>query len=143
MKHRNPHAVAAHHRKAGPHLTRDDVPHDDGPQGLSREEWIASIVDRLEAGRAEYGDASFDKPQHELVRELTEEAADLAGWGFVMWAQTVGFDRGDTLRQAPEYLRAASHASVLPPTSSDPRSLSVWLGAVSLWLMRRLDRSGQ
>ncbi len=110
---------------------------------MPRDEWIATILDRLDAGREEYGDGSFDKPQHELMRELTEEAADLAGWGFVMWAQVVGFDRDDTLRQAPEYLRAASHASVLPPTSSDPRAVSVWLGAVSFWLMRRLDEFSQ
>lgn len=105
---------------------------------------MGTILARLKAGRDEYGDASFDMPTAEILREITEEAADLAGWGFILWAKTIGYDRGDTLRIAPAYLRAAAYATVWPPpTSGDPRTMSVWLGAVSFWLMRRLDRVGR
>jgi hypothetical protein len=42
---------------------------------------------RLEAGRAAYGDKSFERPPAELVGELQQEALDLAGWGFVLWCR--------------------------------------------------------
>src|SRR5689334_8529527 len=40
---------------------------------------------RLEAGRAAYGDASFRAAPDTLLGELSQEALDLAGWGFVLW----------------------------------------------------------
>lgn len=46
-----------------------------------------SVRQRLEAGRAAYGDKSFARPPAELVAELQQEALDLAGWGFVLWCR--------------------------------------------------------
>lgn len=47
--------------------------------------FVRAVRSRLEAGRAEYGDRSFERPPTELLAELQEEALDLAGWGFVLW----------------------------------------------------------
>ncbi len=44
-----------------------------------------SVRERLEAGRAEYGDKSFERPPGELLAELQCEALDLAGWGFILF----------------------------------------------------------
>jgi hypothetical protein len=46
---------------------------------------VAEVRARLEAGRATYGDRSFERSPSELLRELEQEALDLAGWGFVLW----------------------------------------------------------
>lgn len=46
-----------------------------------------SVRRRLDAGRAAYGDKSFQRPPAELVQELQQEALDLAGWGFVLWCR--------------------------------------------------------
>lgn len=43
---------------------------------------------RLEQGRATYRDESFERDPAELLVELAQEALDLAGWGFVLWART-------------------------------------------------------
>jgi hypothetical protein len=48
-------------------------------------EFVEAVRARLEAGRAAYGDRSFDRPTAELVGELQQEALDLAGWGFVLF----------------------------------------------------------
>ena len=50
--------------------------------------WPAFAVrvrQRLEAGRAAYGDTSFSRDPVELLNELQQEALDLAGWGFVLF----------------------------------------------------------
>jgi hypothetical protein len=47
--------------------------------------FIEAVRARLEAGRAAYGDRSFDRPTAELLGELQQEALDLAGWGFVLF----------------------------------------------------------
>lgn len=49
--------------------------------------FAAAVRARLEAGRQAYGDRSFDRPPTELLGELQQEALDLAGWGFVLWAR--------------------------------------------------------
>jgi hypothetical protein len=48
-------------------------------------EFVEAVRTRLEAGRAAYGDRSFDRPTAELIGELQQEALDLAGWGFVLF----------------------------------------------------------
>jgi hypothetical protein len=49
--------------------------------------FAAAVRERLERGRATYGDASFARPPTELLDELAAEALDLAGWGFILWAR--------------------------------------------------------
>jgi hypothetical protein len=40
---------------------------------------------RLDTGRRQYGDASFTRPVHELLNELSQELLDQAGWAFIGW----------------------------------------------------------
>ena len=46
--------------------------------------FTAAIRKRLEAGRVEYGDASFDLPPARLIEEIRQELRDVAGWAYVM-----------------------------------------------------------
>lgn len=46
--------------------------------------FAAAVRERLEAGRAAYGDESFVRAPDALLVELQQEALDLAGWGFVL-----------------------------------------------------------
>lgn len=49
--------------------------------------FASCVAKRLEVGRHEYGDRSFSRAPAELVAELQDEALDLAGWGFILWAR--------------------------------------------------------
>jgi hypothetical protein len=65
-----------------------DVEPAPGPDPLeSFDGFVREVRARLEAGRAEYGERSFSRPPDELLAELQQEALDLAGWGFVLWAR--------------------------------------------------------
>lgn len=50
-------------------------------------DFVREVRARLEHGREAYGDQSFARPPAELLGELSQEALDLAGWGFVLWAR--------------------------------------------------------
>jgi len=50
-------------------------------------EFLALLSERLDRGREEYGDTSFDRPIPATVREIEEELLDVAGWVFVLWVQ--------------------------------------------------------
>jgi hypothetical protein len=56
--------------------------------------FVEAVRARLEAGRAAYGDRSFDRPTAELVGELQQEALDLAGWGFVLFERLRRLEAG-------------------------------------------------
>lgn len=58
--------------------------------------FAAEVRARLEQGRADYGDRSFSADPDELLRELQQEALDLAGWGYVL------FRRIEAMREALE-----------------------------------------
>jgi len=49
--------------------------------------FASAVRKRLDAGRETYADRSFDRDPAELLGELAEEALDLAGWGYVLWAR--------------------------------------------------------
>ena len=49
--------------------------------------FMAAVRQRLEAGSVAYGDRSFSRQPTEFVEELTREALDLAGWGFVLFVR--------------------------------------------------------
>lgn len=56
------------------------------------EEWpgfIHNVKARLVFGKTNYGDSSFERPMLQLIDELQQEAEDLAGWGFIVWARLV------------------------------------------------------
>ena len=50
-------------------------------------EFMATIRQRLEVGRIQYGDASFDRPEAELIGEIEQELEDVCGWAFVLWTR--------------------------------------------------------
>ena len=51
------------------------------------------VAARLEAGRKEYGDRSFERKGEELIDEIIEELADVCGWSYIL------FDRLQKLRE--------------------------------------------
>jgi len=63
----------------------------DAPEALDPlDQWPAfarQVRARLRAGRATYGDRSFSREPDALLVELQQEALDLAGWGFVLFAR--------------------------------------------------------
>jgi hypothetical protein len=62
------------------------APTDDGLDPLDDwQRFTAQVRARLETGRREYGDESFNKDPRELLDELGQEAMDLAGWGYILW----------------------------------------------------------
>lgn len=48
-------------------------------------EFFEKLRSALERGAAEYGDASFTKPN--TADEILEEVVDIAGWAFVFYVQ--------------------------------------------------------
>lgn len=60
-------------------MMRDNDPLQDWPA------FVDAATKRLHQGRVDYGDASFDREPDELLRELAQEAMDLAGWGYILW----------------------------------------------------------
>ncbi len=53
----------------------------------------ARVRERLEAGRTEYGDTSFERPPGELLEEIQQELCDVCGWSFIL------FERLERLRR--------------------------------------------
>ena len=54
------------------------------------------VAARLEAGRQEYGDRSFERKGEELIDEIIEELADVCGWSYILFdrlQKTTGKDR--------------------------------------------------
>lgn len=50
-------------------------------------EFVANVRSRLERGKKDYGDVSFERPLQEVVDEIRQEALDLCGWSFILWAR--------------------------------------------------------
>lgn len=67
--------------------------------------FVERVQARLEQGRAQYGDRSFDAEPAVLLAELQAEALDLAGWGFVLW------HRLERMRRALD----GEHLALQPP----------------------------
>ena len=85
----NRHKQRSQHTEKSSMSFGDDI-HEREPAPDPLAAWPAfaeSVRKRLEAGRAAYGDKSFERPPAELVAELQQEALDLAGWGFVLWCR--------------------------------------------------------
>ena len=43
------------------------------------------VRERMEMGRKEYGDRSFDAQGLELVEEIRQELLDVSGWSYILW----------------------------------------------------------
>jgi len=54
--------------------------------------YAQEVRGRLENGKNDYGDASFERPIEEVVHELQAECLDLAGWGFILWSRLKGLE---------------------------------------------------
>lgn len=48
-------------------------------------EFYEALEGRLRTGKAVYGDSSFEKSAVQLLEELRQEAADIAGWGAILY----------------------------------------------------------
>lgn len=51
------------------------------------QDFIDELERKLIRGHNEYGDASFDSAPQATLKELREEAIDLAGWGLILYAK--------------------------------------------------------
>ncbi|MBK8980649.1 MAG: hypothetical protein IPM29_32505 [Planctomycetes bacterium] len=49
--------------------------------------FVARLRSRLEAGAATYGDASFERPEVDLVDEVQQELEDVCGWALILWVR--------------------------------------------------------
>jgi hypothetical protein len=47
--------------------------------------FVEAMRTRLEAGKREYGDSSFDRPIFELIEEIQQELLDTAIWSQIKW----------------------------------------------------------
>lgn len=47
--------------------------------------FVTRLRARLVAGAREYGDASFQRPDVELIDEVQRELADVCGWSLILW----------------------------------------------------------
>jgi hypothetical protein len=54
-----------------------------GQAGLGALGYQEQVRERLDLGRRNYGDSSFQLSLEQIAGELDDEAADLAGWGVV------------------------------------------------------------
>jgi hypothetical protein len=81
-----------HHRRSG-HLLDDEDPvlpttgTVPTPTPVWKTEWPAirhELEKRFDEGHLEYGDGVFDRPPRRTVKELTQEALDIMGWGFIL-----------------------------------------------------------
>lgn len=54
-------------------------------RGRSFRAYMDLVGSRLNHGAVEYGEASFERPILELITEIKEELADVAGWSWIMW----------------------------------------------------------
>ena len=55
--------------------------------------FLRDLGEKLKRGQDTYGSSSFQKSDNELLTELQEEAVDLAGWGYVLYAKIEGLKR--------------------------------------------------
>lgn len=42
---------------------------------------------RVEQGKCDYGDSSFERPITDILKELQQEIADINGWGFIAYSR--------------------------------------------------------
>jgi hypothetical protein len=54
--------------------------------------FFASVRRRLEKSAAEYGDRSSSREPRELLAEIREKVADIAGWGAILWRRLDAFE---------------------------------------------------
>jgi len=47
-------------------------------------DFVCRVKKRLKAGAEAYGDISFDRSPTELVDEIRQELADIAGWAWIL-----------------------------------------------------------
>ncbi len=78
--------------------------------------FFSRVWQRLITGEREYQGSAETRPGLELARELEEEAADLAGWGFWAWM------RARRLREGLERLEAQTPIPLSKKACNDDRT---------------------
>ncbi len=66
-------------------------------------EFAERIRARLDAGKREYGDSSFNRPRGELVDEIQQELLDVVGWSFILYSR---LEKLKVLGQLPDQRRS-------------------------------------
>ena len=61
--------------------------------------FAARVRERLETGRAAYGDQSFDADPAVLVEEIRQELLDVCGWAFVLATRLDRMERALTIKR--------------------------------------------
>lgn len=64
--------------------------------------FLRALQARLIKGQQTYGSASFERPDDEILTELQEEALDLAGWGYVLYAKIEAYRSKQAAAQSEE-----------------------------------------
>lgn len=107
---------------------------------MNIEEWVAMVEAKMARGREEYGDGSFMRPPSEIVAELTEEAVDLAGWGFVLWRIKHGVGLGNPLQGLRAFIRDSYHTSAWPPPDrQEANRFALWAGSMGARVAEQAD----
>jgi len=57
------------------------------------DKFLNIVKNRLEKGSEDYDEASFDRPTSNLLQEIVEELADVAGWAAVLAARIFELQR--------------------------------------------------
>ncbi len=52
-----------------------------------RTDFVKALWEKMDKGRQEHTDASFDKPATDLVDEITEEILDICGWSVLLYTR--------------------------------------------------------
>ncbi len=76
--------------KSGPYFRAGCVGHSEtGKPEFTKhiDAFMEELLGKLHEGHAEYGDKSFSEDPTQLLKELTDEALDITGWGFILWVR--------------------------------------------------------
>jgi hypothetical protein len=49
--------------------------------------FLTQIEQKMDRGRLEYGDSSFQKDTIPLLKDIQEELVDICGWSIILWTR--------------------------------------------------------
>jgi hypothetical protein len=93
-------------------VDQKDHPVSDEKLGSDFPEYVKQLFARLRKGADAYGDSSFELDPQRVTGELSQEALDIAGWGFILWCRIQDLER--KLKDAEARLAEVSPQS--PPS---------------------------
>lgn len=78
------------------------------------------LYSRLKKGQEEYGDESYGKHPLDLIREIKEEALDIAGWGYLLYQRLERLEHKVSAVHTEEYERHRVQAETSTDCSGCP-----------------------